>query len=205
MLSKKNIFVFWHQMKRFLQQIIRFANAINEAMGRLASWFTTALVLLVCFDVIRRFLINDTEAWIMELEWHLFALIFLLGSGYALKHDRHVRVDLFYANFSARDKAWVNLVGSLVFLLPWCIIVGVMSFQYAAGSFAINEGSPDPGGLPARYIIKFAITVGVTLLGLQGLAVVAQSLLTLGGEEEDGRPKASPETSGTEDGSFPLS
>ena len=72
--------------------------------------------------------------------------------------------------------------------------MGVMSFQYASGSFSINEGSPDPGGLPARYIIKFAITVGVTLLGLQGLAVVAQSLLTLG--EKDGRPK-------TEDGSFP--
>ncbi len=152
-------------------------------MGRLASWFTTALVLLVCFDVLRRFLINDTEAWIMELEWHLFAMIFLFGAGYALKHDRHVRVDLFYANFSSRDKAWVNLVGSLVFLLPWCIIVGVTSFQYAAGSFAIGEGSPDPGGLPARYIIKFAITIGVTLLGLQGLAVIAQSLLTIRGEE----------------------
>ena len=173
-------------MKRLLQSIINFANTINEAMGRLASWFTVALVLLVCFDVIRRFLINDTEAWIMELEWHLFAMIFLLGAGYALKHDRHVRVDLFYANFSARDKAWVNLVGSVIFLIPWCIIIGVMSFQYAAGSFAIGEGSPDPGGLPARYIIKFAITLGVSLLGLQGLAVVAESLLVLMG---DGRPK----------------
>jgi len=176
---QKNIFVFWHLMKRLLETIIHFADTINEAMGRLASWFTLALVLLVCFDVIRRGLIDDTEAWIMELEWHFFALIFLLGAGYALKHDRHVRVDLFYANFSERNKAWVNLIGTLVFLLPWCLIIGVMSFQYAAGSFAIGEGSPDPGGLPTRYIIKFAITVGVGLLGLQGLAVVARSVLTL--------------------------
>mgnify|MGYP000719024166 CR=1 FL=1 len=166
-------------MNHLLQSIIRFANLVNETVGRLSSWLTTALMLLVCFDVVRRFLINDTEAWIMELEWHLFALIFLLGAGYALKHDRHVRVDLFYAKFSARDKAWVDLLGSLLFLLPWCILIGVMSYQYAYGSWAIGEGSPDPGGLPARYLIKFAITIGVALLGLQGLAVVAQSIITI--------------------------
>lgn len=172
-------------MTNFLKLIIRFANAVNETAGRTASWLTTALVLLVCFDVARRLLVNDTEAWIMELEWHLFALIFLLGAGYALKHDRHVRVDLFYANFSDRDKAWVNLLGTLIFLLPWCTLVGIMSFKYAMGSYAIGEGSPDPGGLPMRYIIKFAIVAGVSLLGLQGIAVAAQSILTLQKNEND--------------------
>ncbi len=172
-------------MKSLLQKFIQLADSINEAVGRAASWLTTALVILVCIDVIRRYLMDDTEAWIMELEWHLFALIFLLGAGFALKHDRHVRVDLFYAKFSARDKAWVNLIGSLVFLLPWCLLIAIMSFQYASGSYAIGEGSPDPGGLPARYLIKFAITIGISLLGLQGLAVVARSILTLQYEEQE--------------------
>ncbi len=106
----------------------------------------------------------------MELEWHLFGLIFLLGAGYAFRHDRHVRVDLFYAKFSAKDKALVNLFGGLILLIPWTAILIYVSFEYA--TIAIGEGSPDPGGLPARYIIKFAITAGMVLLFLQGLASI---------------------------------
>ena len=166
-------------MDKVLHSIIRFAEKVNELAGKNVAWLTTVLVLLVCFDVIRRSLINDTEAWIMELEWHLFALIFLLGAGYALKHDRHVRVDLFYSNFSKRDQAWVNLLGTLLFLIPWCIVIIVMSWQYAGEAWAIREGSPDPGGLPARYLIKLAIPVGMSLLLLQGLAELSKALLVL--------------------------
>jgi TRAP-type mannitol/chloroaromatic compound transport system permease small subunit len=134
---------------------------------------------LVCFDVIRRWLFNDTEAWIMELEWHLFALVFLFGAGYTLKHDKHVRVDLFYASFSERDKAWVNLLGTLFFLLPWCVLIVIVSWGYGMESWSVKEGSPDPGGLPARYMIKFAIPIGISLLLLQGLAECAKAVLVL--------------------------
>ena len=164
-----------------LLKLSKWINALNEQVGRAAAWFTTLLVLLVCFDVITRYLYNDTAAWIMELEWHFFALIFLLGSGYALKHDRHVRVDLFYSKFSPKDKAFVNFIGSLLFLIPWCLVVIYFSYEYALGSYKINEGSPDPGGLPARYIIKFAIPLGIGLLLLQAISNLIEAGLTLAG------------------------
>ncbi|MEO1514047.1 MAG: TRAP transporter small permease subunit [Bacteroidota bacterium] len=166
-------------MQKTLASIAAGIDRLNEWAGRSVSWLTSLLVLLVCFDVITRYLLKDTATWIMELEWHLFALIFLIGAGYALKHDRHVRVDLFYARFSARDKALVNLVGGIVFLIPWCLLIVYTSFGYALDAWQTNEGSPDPGGLPARYVIKFSITMGMTLLLLQGVSQLIRSILTL--------------------------
>jgi len=151
---------------------------INEKVGRVTSWITATLMLLICFNVTMRYLFNNSEAWRTELEWHLFALIFLLGAGYALKHDKHVRVDLFYANFSEKQKAVVNFIGTLLFLLPWCAIIVYASYNYAHNSWIMNEGSPD-NGLPARYLIKFAITLGFGLLFLQAIAVLIDSLSTI--------------------------
>ncbi|MEM8906886.1 MAG: TRAP transporter small permease subunit [Bacteroidota bacterium] len=162
-----------------LRGIIKIANAVNESIGRAVAWLTTLLVVLVCFDVARRGLFNTTAAWIMELEWHLFALVFLLGAGYTLKYDRHVRVDLFYAKFSKKDQAWVNLLGTLLLLIPWCLLLIYASYFYALSAYQIGECSPDPGGLPARYLIKSAITVGISLLLLQAFALAASSILIL--------------------------
>lgn len=185
----KNIYVFKqtirklpikkNQMIQLLSKIENGIGTINEVLGRAASWLTFVLVLLVCYDVTVRYLFKDTQTWIIELEWHLFALIFLLGAGYTLKHDHHVRVDLFYTNFSKRDKAWVNLSGAILFLIPWCIVIMIYSFAYANNSFQIGEGSPDPGGLPARYVIKYAMTVGVGFLLLQAIASVCNSVITI--------------------------
>jgi TRAP-type mannitol/chloroaromatic compound transport system permease small subunit len=166
-----------------LRKVAQAIHTLNEHVGRAAAWLTTLLMLLVCFDVVVRYLFNETQAWIMELEWHLFGLIFLLGAGYAFRHDRHVRVDLFYAKFSAKDKALVNLIGGLIFLIPWTAILIYVSFEYATIAYKIGEGSPDPGGLPARYIIKYAITAGMGLLFLQGLASIIDNWLVFKGEK----------------------
>jgi TRAP-type mannitol/chloroaromatic compound transport system permease small subunit len=178
----KNIFTYilpnFLHMNSFWQKIADGIAAINEWVGRGVSWLTFLLVVLVCFDVVFRYLFNDTEAWIMELEWHMFALIFLLGAGFAFKHDRHVRVDLFYSRFSEKNKALLNMIGGLLFLIPWCTMIIWASFQYANVSFQIREVSPDPGGLPARYIIKYAITVGGVLLLLQAISNTIESYLT---------------------------
>lgn len=155
---------------------------INEKVGQATSWLTTTLMLLICFNVAMRYLFNNSEAWRTELEWHLFALIFLLGAGYALKHDKHVRVDLFYANFTEQQKAIVNFIGTLLFLLPWCAIIIYASYNYAHNSWLMNEGSPD-NGLPARYLIKFAITLGFSLLFLQAIAVLINSFLIIFNKE----------------------
>ena len=151
---------------------------LNEQIGRGVSWLNGVLVLLVCADVVSRFLFQETAAWVMELEWHLFALVFLLGSGYALRHNRHVRVDLFYNRFAPRDRALADIIGGAVLLIPWCILIIYFSSSYAWSSFLIREGSPDPGGLPARYLIKFAIPLGFFLLLLQGVASVLEAWKT---------------------------
>ncbi len=168
----------------FLNKLAKWIGSLNEGVGRAVSWLTTVLVVLVCFDVITRYLANDTKAWIMELEWHLFALIFLLGAGFAFRHDRHVRVDLFYARFSRRDQALVNLLGGVLFLLPWAFTLIVVSLNYGLDAYRIGETSPDPGGLPARYLIKLAIPVGLTLLLLQGIANIIESALVLAGRDD---------------------
>lgn len=161
-----------------MEKISSFLSQINERVGQATAWLTGILMMLVCFNVAARYLFNNSAAWRTELEWHLFALIFLLGAGYALKHDKHVRVDLFYANFSAKKKALVNFLGTLIFLIPWCGLIIYASSKYAHNSWLMNEGSPD-NGLPARYVIKFAIAVGMGLLLLQAISLLLSSLSTL--------------------------
>lgn len=162
-----------------MKKIITIIDQINEMVGKTVSWLTLLLVFVVCLEVVRRSLFNTTSIWSMELQWHIFSLIFLLGAGYALKHDRHVRVDLFYTNFSKRDQAWVNFFGSMLLLIPWLMVIIYFSFYYALDAWHLNEGSPDPGGLPARYLIKFAVPVGLSLLLLQAISVTLSSLVTL--------------------------
>jgi len=145
-------------------------------VGERVKWLTTALVLLIFVDVVLRYLFAQTSAWVIELEWHLFALIFILGAAYTLQVDQHVRVDVFYTHFSPRKKAWVNLIGTLLFLIPWCLVIIYSSYNYAENSFAVKEISADPGGLPARYLIKFSVTVGFGLLLLQALALCLKSI-----------------------------
>lgn len=154
-------------------------NRLNEWIGKTVSWLTFALVLLIGIDVLMRYLFKNSQVWVGELEWHLFSLIFLLGAGYALKHDKHVRVDLFYEKFSPKTKAWINLVGSVLFLLPWCVFVVYASTKFAWFSWLINETSDQPNGLPMRFLIKSAISLGFVFLFLQGIAVVLESIKTI--------------------------
>ena len=166
-------------MLSILEKISAVLSGLNEQVGRAVSWLTTLLVLLFVYDVFMRYLFNSTAVWIGELEWHLFALVFLLAGGYAFKNDRHVRVDLFYQNFSPKKKAWINLLGGLLFLLPWSLVIIFNSYDYAWNSFMQGEGSPNPGGLPYRFFIKGSILVGFAFLFLQGIASVIDSILVI--------------------------
>lgn len=152
---------------------------INAWVGKNISWLSFALVLLIAFNVLMRYLFSNSKIWADELAWHFFALLFLLGSAYAYQNDKHVRVDVFYQNFSLKTKAIINLLGTIFFLFPFCIIVIYTSFNYAQNSFLILESSDQPGGLPARYLIKFSITIGFFFLMLQGVSVIIKSLKTL--------------------------
>ena len=159
--------------------IIKTIESIILWIGEKSSYINVLLVMIICIDVFMRYILNTTQTWVIELEWHLFALIFLLGASYTLQEDQHVRVDLFYADRSIKSKAWINLLGTLLFLVPWCLILVNSSFNYAANSWMMNEGSPNPGGLPARYIIKYCMTFGFVLLLLQGIVVIYRSAQTI--------------------------
>ncbi len=162
--------------------LTNFSKGISKMNGwilRRVSWLSLALIVLICVDVIMRYLFSNTKTWIIELEWHLFALLFLIGSAGAMAKDEHVRVDLFYNKLSPKRKALVNIFGILFLLIPWCIVIIYTSYNYGMNSLHILEGSPDPGGLPARYIIKFSIMVAFVLLILQALAELIGNLTVL--------------------------
>ena len=171
---------------RVLRAYIRFADGLNECVGRGIAWLTAALVAVVCYDVFTRYLLKNSLVAVQELQWHLFALIFLIGAAYSLKYDKHVRVDVFYSRFSPRTRAWVNFIGSVLFLIPFCAIVIISSQTFVSSAFRIGETSPDPGGLPGRWVLKAAIPVGFALLLLQGLALACRSLLAILGRHEEG-------------------
>ena len=162
-----------------LQKITIVIDWLNEKIGQGIAWLTSLLVLVVCYDVFSRYLLNKSYVAMQELEWHLFALIFLLAAAYTLKDDKHVRVDVFYTTFSEQKKAWVNLFGSLFFLLPFCFIAITAAFSFVENAYRFSEGSPNPGGLPLRYLLKSAIPLGFFLLALQGLSLICKSIVTL--------------------------
>lgn len=170
-----------------LNWLKRFSGAIdrsNEVVGRVVSWVALLLVLVVFTDVCMRYLFKTSFVFVQELEWHLFAFIFLVGAGYTLLHDGHVRVDIIYQRLGLKGRAWINLCGVLLFLIPGCLMVMTTSWKFAANSFSMLEGSPDPGGIPYRFIIKGCIPVGFTLLLLQGISLGLHSFMQLVGIEE---------------------
>lgn len=160
-------------------------DTLNEWVGRGVSWVTLGLVLVVFVDVIMRYLFNTSFVFTQELEWHLFAFIFLIGAGYTLLHDGHVRVDIIYQRLGFKGMAWVNLIGVFIFLVPGCIMVMTTSFKFAYNAFSIMEGSPDPGGIPFRFVLKGCITLGFGLLLLQGISLAIHSLLQILGIEKE--------------------
>lgn len=152
---------------------------IIASIGKAISYLSIALIIIICVDVTLRYIFAFSKNWIIELEWHLFALIFIIGSAFALQKDKHVRVDVFYQKFSDKAKCAIDLIGHIIFLLPWCYVVVKTSFKFAYNSWYIREGSAQPGGLPARYVIKGLIVVGFVLLAFQGVLQISKSIRKL--------------------------
>ncbi|WP_438424993.1 TRAP transporter small permease subunit [Aquimarina macrocephali] len=159
-----------------MQKIINFLDRVGEKIGVLVSWVATLLAIIIGLDVIIRYVFKFTYVWMIEIEIYLFGMIFLLASGYTFKYEKHVRVDVFYTKLSRKGKAWVDLLGGAFLLIPWCYVVIVSSWYYGLSSFMIGESSPQPGGLPALYVLKFCITLGFVFLLLQGISHILKSI-----------------------------
>lgn len=160
-------------------RIIKALDYFIETIGRWVSWLSLVLVGLVVVDVVLRYVFNWSSSANQEMEWHLFAVLFLLGAAYTLQHDKHVRVDVFYARFSETNKAWVDLIGTLIFLIPFCVVIIYSSIPFVTDAMQIGESSPEPGGLPYRFVIKSAIPVGAFLLLVQACSFGLASLSTI--------------------------
>lgn len=163
----------------FLKRYIKFSDNLSEHTGTIISWLTTILVLLVSYDVFSRYLLKESMVAIQELEWHIFAIIFLMGAGYTLKEEKHVRVDILYSKLSPERKAVINVIGSLLFLIPFCLMVIYTTKDFVMNSFSMGETSPDPGGLPARFLIKSIIPISFLFILLQGISLLFKSIVTI--------------------------
>jgi TRAP-type mannitol/chloroaromatic compound transport system permease small subunit len=159
-------------LKAILLNLSSKIDQFTEWSGKCISWLIIILVLLVGYDVFMRYKYSGGSIGLQELEWHLFSIIFLIGTAYTLKHDEHVRLDILYRSkfLSDRYRAWIDAFGALFILLPFCVVIIVSAWPFLSQAYIHNEASPDPGGLPARWLIKAMIPTGFGLLLLQGIA-----------------------------------
>lgn len=147
--------------------------------GVLAGVAMILMLFNVFYDVVMRYAFNDVSIAMQELEWHLFSAAFLLGIPYALHENSHVRVDILYDRWQPKTQAWINLLGTILFILPFVALVSFYSFNFAADAYQMGEGSGDPGGLPYRWLVKALIPLSFILLGIVSLGLITRALLTL--------------------------
>jgi len=169
-----------------LKQLSNIIDRGNDVIGRSIAWLTVFMVVTQFTVVVLRYLFN--VGWIAMQESILFmhAFVFLIGAAYTLRHDAHVRVDIFYHRMSARGKAWVDLLGSLLLLLPVCVFIFYMSWDYVTQSWTLMEGSREAGGLPGVFLLKTSMLIMPVLLGLQGIAMILKNLVIISGGPEAG-------------------
>lgn len=162
-------------MKTLLNILEKFINAV----GSLCSVLMILMILNVFYDVVMRYFFNDVSIAMQELEWHLYAAMFMFGIGYTLKEDGHVRVDVIYDQLSKKSQAIINIAGSLLFALPFTLLILHFSWDYALEAYTMAEGSADPGGLPHRWIIRSVIPVSSIYLLVCLLYVVLTQIKSL--------------------------
>lgn len=168
-----------------LLRVSKIIDTVMEWLGVFTYWLVPVVLLVGVYNVVVRYVgrsigQNLSSNFYIELQWYIFSLIFLLGAGYVLKHDGHVRVDVLYSRWNLRTKAWVNLLGTLFALIPFCAFIIYFSWSAVAFSWQIREMSSDPSGLP-RYPIKTFIIVCAVLLIIQGLSEFIKNLAFLTG------------------------
>lgn len=171
-------------MVALLEKTARGLDAVVEACGWVAAWTGLALVLVMAGNVLMRYAFHTGSVAMQELEWHLMSPLTLLCIAYTIKHEGHVRVDILYARLPARVKQAIDLFSALS-VVALSVIVIALSWRYVMQSYRIGEASPDPGGLPYRFILKAMIPAGFALLLLQSLAATFRALEPfLGGSAE---------------------
>ena len=186
-----------------LRSIAARINALNRGLGSILRWLAVLMIFMGAYNAVARYLtrsvgVSLSSNALNEAQWYLFSLIFLLGAAYALEVDAHVRVDVLYGRLSTRARGWIDLLGTIFFLIPFCVLMLWVSYPTVRNSWAIREVSPDPGGLP-RWPIKAVILLAFVLLLLQGFSQLLKAIDAVRGEAATGgggeglEPDAAPE------------
>ena len=158
-----------------------FYDRLSNATGKAVSWLALAMVICTSIIVIMRYLFDAGFIWLQESVTWMHAAVFMLGAGYTLLHEKHVRVDIFYRKMSSRGRATVDFVGVIIFLLPLCGFLSVQAYDFAAASWSVHETSREPGGLPYPLIpmLKSIVVVMPIMVALQGLSLMRRSLTAM--------------------------
>jgi TRAP-type mannitol/chloroaromatic compound transport system permease small subunit len=164
----------------FLLALCAAIDKLNEKIGVFANWMVVVACVVSAGNAMVRYAYDQSSnAW-LEVQWYMFAIIVMLGASYTLKRNEHVRVDLIYMLLSRRGQLWVDILGTLIFLLPTCTILAWLSWPFFEQSFAVREHSSNAGGL-VRWPIKLVMPVGFALVALQGLSELIKRIAFLGG------------------------
>lgn len=166
--------------KSLLVTFASIVDRLNERIGRTICWLALAMVLVQVAVVAMRYIFGQGSVVMQETIVYMHATLFMAGAGYTLRHDDHVRCDIFYRDATPRKRAIVDLTGVVVFLLPMCILIFWVSLPYVSNAWAVLEGSPEGAlGLPAVFLLKSLIPIMAVLLGLQGLAMAGRAMARL--------------------------
>ncbi len=175
-------------MLHFLDTVHSKLDSFSEWTGRLIAWLTLFMVLTTFAIVVLRYAFNTGWIAMQESVLYLHSFVFMLAGAYTLRHNGHVRVDIIYRSLGPRGRAWVDLLGSLLLLLPVCAFIFWSSWDYVLDSWALREGSREAGGLPWVYLLKSTILLMAALLSLQAVAEIIRNILVLRGVRLHARP-----------------
>ena len=158
-----------------LDKLTRIVDAICKRVGQVGAWFLIPIISVVMVDVVTRRFFTLGSVTLQELEWHFHAIVFLLCSSWTYLNDGHVRVDIFYARLQPRGKAWIDLIGAIIFLMPFCVVMIWLGSRFVFDSYLLHEVSDAPGGLPYRFLIKAFFPLGFFLLLIQGVSTTLKN------------------------------
>jgi TRAP-type mannitol/chloroaromatic compound transport system permease small subunit len=174
-----------------MSKLLKAEGAINRFSDWIGAFSAILLVLLifnVFYDVVMRYVFNDVSIGMQEMEWHLYSMVFLFGVAYTLRADGHVRVDVIYEQLSVKKRAVIDILGTVLFIWPFCFLVAEYGIGFAHEAYVIGETSGDPGGLPYRWIIKGMISLSFICVLISSIGFLLRAINDYLGLHGDAKP-----------------